>query len=87
MIELQYEMTYEETIAGPLGSTRGSPLGERLCWKVETGRLHGPRIEATLAMPGVDLMRVGPDGLRRPTSTPSSSPTTASSSSFATTWP
>lgn len=66
MIELQYEMTYEETIAGPLGSTRGSPLGERLCWKVETGRLHGPRIEATLAMPGVDLMRLGPDGLRRP---------------------
>src|ERR1700744_6607166 len=66
MIELQYEMTYEETIAGPLGSTSGSPLGERLCWTVQTGRLHGPRIDATLAMPGVDLMRVGPDGLRRP---------------------
>jgi hypothetical protein len=66
MIELQYEMTYEETIAGPLGSTSGSPLGERLCWTVQTGRLHGERIDATLAMPGVDLMRVGPDGLRRP---------------------
>jgi hypothetical protein len=66
MIELQYEMTYEETIAGPLGSTSGSPVGERLCWTVETGRLHGPRIDATLAMPGVDLMRVGSDGLRRP---------------------
>ena len=66
MIELQYEMTYEETIAGPLGSTSGSPLGERLCWKVETARLHGERIDATLAMPGVDLMRVGPDGVRRP---------------------
>ena len=66
MIELQYEMTYEETIAGPLGSTAGSPLGERLSWKVETGRLHGPRIDATLAMPAVDLMRVGSDGLRRP---------------------
>jgi hypothetical protein len=49
-----------------LGSTGGSPLGERLCWKVETGRLHGPRIEADLAMPGVDLMRLGPDGIRRP---------------------
>jgi hypothetical protein len=36
MIELEHEMTYEETIAGPLGST------------------------------GVGLMRVGPDGLRRP---------------------
>jgi len=66
MIELTYEMTYEETIAGPLGSTAGSPMGERLGWTVETGRLHGPRIEATLAMPGVDLMRVGSDGLRRP---------------------
>lgn len=66
MIELQFEMTYEETISGPLGSTSGSPLGERLCWKVETGRLHGSRIDASLAMPGVDLMRVGADGLRRP---------------------
>jgi hypothetical protein len=66
MIELQYEMTYEEAIAGPLGSTGGSPLGERLCWKVETARLHGERIDATLAMPGVDLMRVGSDGVRRP---------------------
>ena len=66
MIELRYEMTYEETIAGPVGSTKGSPLGERLCWTVETARLHGPRIEAALATPGVDLMRVGPDGIRRP---------------------
>jgi hypothetical protein len=66
MIELQYEMTYEETIAGPVGSTQGSPLGERVCWTVETARLHGPRIEAELATPGVDLMRVGADGIRRP---------------------
>ena len=66
MIELQYQMTYEETISGPLGSTSGPALGERLRWKVETGRLHGPRIDATLAMPGVDLMRIGADGVRRP---------------------
>jgi len=66
MIELEYEMTYEETISGPLGSTAGSPLGERLCWRVDSGRLHGPRIDATLATPAVDLMRVGSDGLRRP---------------------
>jgi hypothetical protein len=66
MIELQYEMTYEETIAGPMGSTEGSPMGERVCWTIATARLHGPRIEAALAMPGVDLMRVGPDGIRRP---------------------
>jgi hypothetical protein len=66
MIELHYEMTYEETIAGPVGRTTGSPLGERVCWTIETARLHGPRIEATLATPGVDLMRVGSDGIRRP---------------------
>ena len=39
MIELQYEMTYEETIAGPLGSTAGSPLGELLSWKMEYMRM------------------------------------------------
>jgi hypothetical protein len=66
MIQLEYEMTYEETIDGPLGSTSGSPEGERLCWKVQTARLHGPRIDATLATPGVDLMRLGSDGIRRP---------------------
>jgi hypothetical protein len=27
MIELEYEMTYAETIDGPLGPTTGSPLG------------------------------------------------------------
>jgi uncharacterized protein DUF3237 len=26
----------------------------------------GPRIEATLVMPGVELVRVGPNGIRRP---------------------
>jgi hypothetical protein len=66
MIELRYEMTYEETIAGPLGSTSGSPSGERVCWEVVTARLYGDRIDATLAMSGVDLMRVSPDGVRRP---------------------
>jgi hypothetical protein len=65
MIELQYEMTYEETIVGPVGSTQGSPLGERVCWTVETARLHGARIEARLATPGV-VLRVGADGIRRP---------------------
>jgi hypothetical protein len=33
MIELEYEMTYAETIEGPLGPTSGAPLGERLCWQ------------------------------------------------------
>jgi len=29
MIALEYEMTYAETITGPLGPTTGLPLGER----------------------------------------------------------
>ncbi len=65
MIELEYEMTYAETIGGPLGPTTDSPLGERLCWQVTTATLRGPRIDATLAMPGTDWIRLGPDGIRR----------------------
>lgn len=65
MIELEYEMTYRETIEGPLAPTTGSPLGERLCWQVTTGTLKGERVNASLAMPGTDWMRPGPDGLRR----------------------
>lgn len=66
MIELEYEMTYAETIDGPLGPTAGSPLGERLCWQVTTATLRGPRIDAALGMPGTDWIRLGPDGIRRP---------------------
>ncbi len=65
MIECEYEMTYTETIEGPLGPTTDSPLGERLCWQVTTASLHGPRIDATLGMPGTDWIRLGPDGIRR----------------------
>jgi Protein of unknown function (DUF3237) len=65
MIGLEYEMTYAETIEGPLGPTRGSPFSERLCWQVTTATLRGPRINATLAMPGTDWIRLGPDGIRR----------------------
>lgn len=65
MIELDYEMTYAETIDGPLGPTTGSPLGERLCWQITTATLTGPRINASLTMPGVDWIRLGPDGIRR----------------------
>ncbi len=66
MIELEYEMTYAETIEGPLGPTRRSPVGERLCWLVAAATLRGPRIDASLAMPGVDWIRLGSDGIRRP---------------------
>jgi hypothetical protein len=46
MIELACEMTYAETIAGPLGPTTGSALGERLCWQITNATLHGARIDA-----------------------------------------
>jgi hypothetical protein len=65
MIELAYEMTYTEEIDGPLGPTVGAPLGERLCWQVVRAALRGPRIDATLAMPGTDWIRLGSDGIRR----------------------
>ena len=65
MIELEYDMTYAEAIEGPIGSTGGSPVGERLCWQVTAARLLGPRIDATLAGPGLDWIRLGGDGIRR----------------------
>ncbi len=66
MIEVEYEMTYAETIEGPLGPTSDSSFGDRLCWQVRTATLRGPRINASLAMPGVDWIRLGDDGTRRP---------------------
>lgn len=65
MIALEYEMTYAETIEGPIGPTWGSPVGERLCWQITGATLRGPRIDATLAMPGIDWIRLGADGIRR----------------------
>ena len=52
MIDLEYEMTFAERIEGPLGPTTGSPA--RLCWKIAEASLAGPRITASLAMPGTD---------------------------------
>ncbi len=66
MIELEYEMTYAETIEGPVGPTSRSPFGERLCWTVAAATLRGPRIDATLEMPGIDWIRISSDGIRRP---------------------
>jgi hypothetical protein len=36
-----------------------------MCWSVPFAELVGPRIEATLVMPGADWIRLGPDGCRR----------------------
>lgn len=58
-------MTYRETIDGPLPSTMDSPFGERLCWQITAGTLFGHRINAKIAMPGTDWMRLGADGVRR----------------------
>jgi hypothetical protein len=63
MIDLEYEMTFAERIEGPLGPTAGSPA--RLCWKIAEATLAGPRIAASLAMPGTDWIRVDSNGIRR----------------------
>jgi Protein of unknown function (DUF3237) len=63
MIELRYEMTFRERLEGPLGPTSGSP--PRLSWTIAEATLRGERIEATLAMPGTDWIRLGSDGIRR----------------------
>ena len=63
MIDLEYEMTFAERIEGPLGPTTGSP--SRLCWQVAEATLTGPRITASLAMPGIDWIRIDSSGTRR----------------------
>jgi hypothetical protein len=62
-MELAYEMTFWERIEGPLGPTSGPP--DRLCWQVAEATLSGPRLRATLAMPGIDWIRLEADGTRR----------------------
>src|ERR1039457_5948272 len=64
-MQLIGEMTYRGTIAGPWGPTTGSPFGARLCWSVTAATLRGDRIDARLAMPGADWIRLGSDGIRR----------------------
>lgn len=66
MIELEYEMTYEETIEEPLGPRTTSAPGERLCWQVARSTLKGTRINASSPAPGADWIRLGGDGIRRP---------------------
>ncbi len=56
-------MTFAERIEGPLGPTVGAPA--RLCWKIAEATLAGPRITASLAMPGTDWIRFDGNGIRR----------------------
>ena len=56
-------MTFAERIERPLGPTIGFP--SRLCWKIAEATLAGPRVSASLAMPGTDWIRVEGNGIRR----------------------
>jgi len=56
-------MTFAERIEGPLGPTVGAPA--RLCWTIAEATLAGPRITASLAMPGTDWIRFDGNGIRR----------------------
>jgi hypothetical protein len=64
MIELDYEMTYRETIAGPLPMAQSASSRNQMCWQIVSGTLIGPRINARVAMPGMDWMRLD-GGTRR----------------------
>jgi Protein of unknown function (DUF3237) len=66
MLKLTHEMTFHLTVSGPLGSTKGAPGGERICWEMTSGTLEGPRIHGKIARPGSDWMNVSPDGFWRP---------------------
>lgn len=62
---IEFVMTYCERIEGPMKPTKGSAYGETICWKITDATLKGPCIQAHLAMPGSDWMRIGKDGIRR----------------------
>lgn len=63
MIDAAYELTFRERIEGPFGPTIGAP--KRLCWRIAEATLTGPRVNASLATPGIDWIRLEPDGTRR----------------------
>lgn len=65
-MELVQEFLYRVKTTGPLKTTKGSPDGERNYWIVSEAEINGPRIEAHLAAPGSDWMRVSDDGFWRP---------------------
>ena len=62
-MQLEFEMTFRERLEGPLGPTITAPA--RVVWQIAEASLTGPRISATLAMPGTDWIRLGGDGIRR----------------------
>jgi hypothetical protein len=66
MAGLEFEMTYQLRVRGPMAATHGSPIGECIYWEMSEGTLDGPRIKARIAMPGGDWYRPGADGFGRP---------------------
>ncbi len=66
MPRLELEMNYRFRTRGPLKPTLGSPHGELQYWEMTEGTLTGPRINATIAMPGGDWYRPGKGDLGRP---------------------
>jgi hypothetical protein len=65
-IQLVSEFRYTVRTKGPLKSTKGSPLGERLYWSVVSAEIEGDRIRAKLAAPGSDWLESSSDGYWRP---------------------
>jgi len=66
-MNLEPIMTYRLTgMRGPLDATDGSPTGPRRYFEMAAGVLEGEGIQATMALPGGDWMRVSSDGFWRP---------------------
>ena len=67
MIELQHAMIYRLEVAGPVESSDASRANpRRQYWQMSKATLHGPRIDASSAMPGIDWFTPYPDGYGRP---------------------
>ena len=60
-------MLYRLEVAGPLESSDGAGSNpRRQYWQMARATLHGPRIEAASAMPGIDWFTPYPNGYGRP---------------------
>lgn len=60
-------MLYRLEVAGPLESSDGSGSNpRRQYWQMSRATLHGPRIEAASAMPGIDWFTPYPNSYGRP---------------------
>jgi hypothetical protein len=67
MIELEHEFIYRLGVRGPLEPADGSPPdGRREFWQMTSATLHGPRVRAATAMPGIDWFSPYEDGFGRP---------------------